>query len=108
DTVHLAELAPRQRISRARNEPVADHRDRPLAAIVDERLRAALMLVSPGRMDAQPERRELLERAMPQLVVAQRGEELGRTREPRELHRGNRSAARGLRPPLGCGDDLPR
>src|SRR5581483_6540284 len=106
DAVRRAELVPGKRIRAARNEPVADHRDRPLAAVVDERLGATLVLVAPGGVDPQPEPDELLEGAVAELVVAERREEAGRAGELRQLNGRDCSAAGRLRPALGRVHDL--
>ena len=51
---------------------------------------------------------ELLARPAAELVVAERGEEVGRAVEVRELHGGDRAAAGGLLPRLERVDDLAR
>ena len=59
-------------------------------------------------MDGDAARLEPARRAPAEVVVGERGEEVARAGEVRELHGGDRAAARGLLPRLARVDDLAR
>ena len=106
DGVGLAELAPRQRIVPSRPHPFADHRDRPLPALVDVHEAAPLGVRAKGGLDAQAEPLQLALCTVAELVVAECGVERGRSRQLAELDGGHRTAAPGLLPGLAHVDDL--
>ena len=85
---------------------------RPIVVIVRSRARSTCDERTAGRaepLDVQrePELRQPLDGAAPELVLAERGEEVAGAREPGELHRGDRAAAGRARTRLGAVGDLP-
>ena len=101
------ELGPRLGVVVAqRNQLVAEHRDRPLAVLVDVAERAPLRLGPLRRVDADTGRLELHAGAGAEGVLAERGEEVDLIREPRELERRDRATPARLRPGLGRVHDL--
>ena len=85
---------------------VADDGDRALAGVVDVRDAAALRLGNPRDVEPKPFRLELVARAAPEVVVAERREEARLAAEVEELNRSDGAAARSLRPRLRRMDDL--
>jgi hypothetical protein len=109
DTVAAAQLLPRKRrVVTAGAKLLADHSDRALASVVDERDPAALRLVRPGDVHPNPARFELLTRAPAELVVAEDGEKRRLAPEVRKLDGGDRASSGRLGPRLGGVHDLAR
>jgi hypothetical protein len=70
--------------------------------------RTPLGTVAPRRLDADAERLELALAPMPELVVAEGGQEQALARQPGELNRRDGSASRRLLPGVARVDDLAR
>jgi hypothetical protein len=100
DRVALAQALPRKRIGPERHDPLVEHGDRPLTAVVEPRdrpPRRARGGVHGHPVLAQPRNRH----------VPGRREELAGARQPRQLHGRHPAAAPGVLPHLGRPRDLP-
>src|SRR5262249_62411879 len=99
-------IAPGQRTRPARDELGAEQRDRAPPGRSDVAKRPPLGLRAPRCLDTDALPAELIECAVPEVVVAERREELRGARELRELHRGVGSSTGSLRPGLEHVRDL--
>ena len=106
DAVHLGKTIPRQIVVPPGNQPLALHGDRALPAGVEQRHRPSLGTVTDHRLDLDPVSAQLLPRAAPMVIVAERREERRRPAELRQLHGRDRAAAGRLGPPLVRVHDL--
>ena len=102
-----ASSLPGERIVAVRHELLADHGDRALAGVVEEREAAPLRRVARGDLQPQVQRAQLALRPTAEVVVAERRVERRLRTQTQELTGGNGASARRLRPALEGRHDLP-
>ncbi len=104
--VRVVEQFPWQFVRATRPQPRAQHGDRALAIRVEVHERAPLRLGAVATLHAHAVLPQLSVRAMPDLVVAEGGEESGFPRQLAQLDGGNSTPTRRLLERLGRVHDL--